>query len=71
MPQKRLSADELQQAFVDALPASGEIPFTTLADTLDRDVLQQWHNLKHTGRIITRTEHDGTSEKAVMYVKRA
>lgn len=71
MPPKRLSADELQQAFVDALPPSGEVAYGTLADSLDAEVLRQWHGLKHSGRIKTRTEHDEESGKATMYVSRA
>jgi len=70
MPNKRKSAEELQEDFINAVPASGEIAFGSLAETLDRDVLQQWHNLKHTGRINTRTVHDDTTGETKMYVSR-
>lgn len=71
MAGKRLSADEMQDAFIAALPASGEVPYADLANTLDTNVLTQWHNLKHTGRIKTRTEHDEATNKVTMYVSRA
>lgn len=71
MPKVRLSADDLQQAFVDALPATGELPYADLADKLDANVARQWHSLKHSGRITTRTVHDENTGAVTMFVSRA
>jgi len=71
MAPQKLSADDLQNAFIDALPASGEVPYADLAEQLDANVARQWHSLKHSGRIKTRTEHDESTGKVQMFVSRA
>lgn len=74
-PSRNKSIEEQIQTLMDAVPASGEIEYTSLYDNVvatgNKDALNHLFPLKRQGKLNVRVEHNEDTHEVKSFVSRA